>query len=134
VNKVDDILRKIETIIDRTGVSYASAKEALEKSGDSVVDAIIYLEQKLHTSTGRWHQLTGVLAKGRKTRIRVLKEGEQVAEVPMAAGILGLIGTITLPGLAAIGAIGSVAALLNNYSLQVKESEALDDQQDENMI
>ncbi|MCR6544038.1 DUF4342 domain-containing protein [Dehalobacterium formicoaceticum] len=130
---MDDILRKIDLIIDRTGVSYASAKEALEQSGGSVIDAIIYLENKLHTTAGSYHQLKGILKKAKETKIRVLKEGEQVAEVPMTAGILGLVGTIALPGLAAIGAIGSAAALLSNYSLEVKKSDTMDDQQEENL-
>ena len=36
-------LEKIELVKDRTGVSYAEAKAALEKAGGSVVDAIIMI-------------------------------------------------------------------------------------------
>ena len=39
-------LEKIELVKDRTGVSYKEAKEALEKSGGNVVDAIISIEEK----------------------------------------------------------------------------------------
>ena len=38
-------LEKIDQIVERTGVSYAQAKEALEKAEGDVVEAIIYIEQ-----------------------------------------------------------------------------------------
>lgn len=40
-------LEKIELVKDRTGVSYAEAKAALEKAGGSVVDAIIMIEEEI---------------------------------------------------------------------------------------
>ena len=40
-------LEKIELVKDRTGVSYAEAKEALEKADGSVVDAIILIEEQI---------------------------------------------------------------------------------------
>ena len=38
-------LEKIELVKDRTGCTYAEAKEALEKTEGSVVDAIIAVEE-----------------------------------------------------------------------------------------
>ena len=40
-------LEKIELVKDRTGVSYAEAKEALEDADGSVVDAIISIEETI---------------------------------------------------------------------------------------
>ena len=45
-------LEKIELGKDRTGVSYAEAKEALEAAEGSVVDAIISIEEKIDEETG----------------------------------------------------------------------------------
>lgn len=128
---MDEILKKIDQIKDRTGVSYASAKEALEKSGGSVVDAIIYLEDQLHSPERRameqgknlWHGFQEVVQKTKDTKIRVLKEGKPVTEVSAAVGVIGLVGALAIPGVAALGAVGSVAALMNKYSLEVKKDD-----------
>ena len=45
---MDINLEKIELVKDRTGATYAEAKEALEKADGSVVDAIIDLEEKMN--------------------------------------------------------------------------------------
>ena len=44
-------LEKIELVKDRTGVGYKEAKEALEKTDGSVVDAIILIEDTIDEST-----------------------------------------------------------------------------------
>ena len=45
---MDINLEKIELVKDRTGSTYAEAKEALEKADGSVVDAIIDIEEKMN--------------------------------------------------------------------------------------
>lgn len=42
-------LEKIELVKDRTGVTYAEAKQALEEADGSVVDAIIAIEEKVNS-------------------------------------------------------------------------------------
>ena len=44
-------LEMIDAVRERTGADYAEAKEALEKSGGSVVDAIVLLEKKSRINT-----------------------------------------------------------------------------------
>ena len=39
-------LEHVDQVIERTGVSYSKAKEALEYSNGDVLEAIIYLENK----------------------------------------------------------------------------------------
>ena len=46
-------LEKIELVKDRTGVSYAEAKEALEAADGSVVDAIISIEETIDRKDSR---------------------------------------------------------------------------------
>ena len=41
-------LEKIELVKERTGCTYAEAKEALEKAEGSVVDAIIAVEETMN--------------------------------------------------------------------------------------
>ena len=41
-------LEKIELVKDRTGVTYAEAKQALEDADGSVVDAIIAIEETIN--------------------------------------------------------------------------------------
>jgi hypothetical protein len=43
---MESTMEKIEEIKDRIEVTYGEAKEALEESSGSVLDAIIYLEEK----------------------------------------------------------------------------------------
>ena len=42
---MDISLENVDLIVERTGVSYAEAKEALEKANGDVVDAIILIEK-----------------------------------------------------------------------------------------
>jgi len=63
-----------------------------------------------------------VVEKTKTTKICLLKNGEPVAELPAAAGLLGLVGALAIPGGAVVGALGSVAALMNNYSLEVRKT------------
>ena len=42
-------LEKIELVKDRTGVTYAEAKKALEDADGSVVDAIIAIEETVNS-------------------------------------------------------------------------------------
>lgn len=42
-------LEKIELVKDRTGVTYAEAKAALEEADGSVVDAIIAIEETINS-------------------------------------------------------------------------------------
>ena len=46
-------LEKIELVKDRTGVTYAEAKEALESADGSVVDAIIAIEETINSGQKR---------------------------------------------------------------------------------
>ena len=44
-------LESIDAVRERSGASYEEAREALEVSGGSVVDALVYLEQKKSQKT-----------------------------------------------------------------------------------
>ncbi len=98
-------LEKIELVKDRTGVSYKEAKEALEAADGSVVDAIINIEETLDNETKKsvgergsdiLDSVKALVRKGNVSRIIVKKkDGEQILNLPVNAGI---IATILAPG------------------------------------
>lgn len=93
-------LEKIELVKDRTGVTYAEAKKALEEADGSVVDAIIAIEETVNSGDkGRgfgekgealFTSLKNLVKKGNVAKIQVKKDGDIVLNVPVNAGIVGI--------------------------------------------
>lgn len=93
-------LEKIELVKDRTGVTYAEAKKALEEADGSVVDAIIAIEETVNSGDKKrafgekgealFSSLKGLIKKGNVARILVKKDEDVVLNVPVNAGILGI--------------------------------------------
>lgn len=120
-------LEKIELVKDRTGVTYAEAKQALEETDGSVVDAIIAIEETVNA--GRKERSFGdkgqalfgglkeIVKKGNVARIQVKKDEETVVNIPLNAGILG----ICIAPLASVVAI--VAAFGFKCSIEVVKTD-----------
>ena len=121
---MDITLEKVDKVKERTGVSYSEAKEALEISNGSVLDAIIFLEEKSKNNANNnenmeynkktetidelkvW--LKDLINKGNVTRIKVSKDGKKLVDVPVNAGI----------------AAGVIAIVINKYiSAAVNEAK-----------
>lgn len=93
-------LEKIELVKDRTGVTYAEAKKALEEADGSVVDAIIAIEETVNSGDKKrafgekgealFTSLKNLVKKGNVARIQVKKDDERILNVPVNAGILGI--------------------------------------------
>lgn len=108
-------LEKIELVKDRTGVSYKEAKEALEATDGSVVDAIIAIEETINIKSGSkanefaddtLAKIKELVKKGNVTKISVKKDDETIVNIPLNVGI---VGTLVAPwGIiaAAIAAFG----------------------------
>ena len=111
-------LEKIELVKDRTGVTYAEAKQALEENDGSVVDAIIDIEETVNAGKkernfgDRGSQLFGKLKalvkKGNVSRIKVKREDDTILNVPVNAGILGI----------AIAPLASVVAVVAAFGFK----------------
>ncbi len=94
-------LEKIELVKDRTGVTYKEAKEALEETDGSVVDAIINIEESIDNSrkkslgeqgTAIVDAVKELVNKGNVSKIVVKnKEGETVLNLPVNAGIVATV-------------------------------------------
>lgn len=111
-------LEKIELVKDRTGVTYAEAKQALEENDGSVVDAIIDIEEtvnagKKERSFGErgqslFKKLKELVKKGNVAKIQVKREDETILNVPLNAGILGI----------AIAPLASVVAVVAAFGFK----------------
>ncbi|MGI6752549.1 MAG: DUF4342 domain-containing protein [Anaerovoracaceae bacterium] len=104
-------LEKIELVKDRTGVSYKEAKEALEASGGSVVDAIISIEEsidiKAKSKVGEqgsqlMEKIKEAIRKGNVSKIIVKKDDDVLLNLPVNVSI---IGTVLAPWAAVAGVI-----------------------------
>lgn len=120
-------LEKIELVKDRTGVTYAEAKQALEEAEGSVVDAIIAIEETINAGQkGRgfgkkgealFESIKGLVKKGNVSRIQVKKDGELVLNVPVNAGIVGVV----IAPLASV--VGVVAAFGFKCTIEVIKTD-----------
>ena len=107
-------LEKIDLIRERTGATYKSAKEALERCNGDVIEALIDLEE---TKQGTWtdeissrsaqviEKVKRLIKEGNVTKIRVKNEGRTLVEIPVAIGALG---AVMLPHLAVLGVLVAV--------------------------
>ncbi len=109
-------LESIDAVRERSGVSYEEAREALEVSGGSVVDALVYLEQKKsQKTTDLLEKIKAVVKEGNVNKIRVKRDEKVLLSVPVNVGIVG-----GLVGLAAAPWWGILAAAAAAYGLDVK--------------
>lgn len=109
-------LEKIELVKDRTGVTYAEAKEALEAAEGSVVDAIIAIEESINTDEKEGKigakgeaivsSLKELIKKGNVSKIQVKKDGELILNVPVNAGIVGVVIAPIATVMAVVAAFG----------------------------
>ena len=113
-------LEKVDQVIERTGVTYAEAKNALEIANGDVLEAIIYIENikeedakensKIKAETidefKKW--LKDLINKGNITRIKISKDEKEIVDVPVNAGIAAGVIAIIFPPLLAFVLIAGV--------------------------
>ncbi len=127
-------LEKIELVKDRTGASYKEAKEALEKSEGSVVDAIITIEEAMEENltkkvgrqgTSVISSVKNLIRKGNVARIVVKKDSEIILNIPVNAGIVTAIIAPIASALAAAAFFGfrCVVEVVNTDGTVVEVSE-----------
>ena len=109
-------LEMVDKVIERTGVSYAEAKIALEHSEGNVLDAIIYIEKKEQATEDTKYEtideikvwLKDLINKGNVTRIKVSKDDKKIVDVPVNAGIAAGVLAIIVPALLAFVVVAAV--------------------------
>ena len=114
-------LEDVDKVIERTGVSYKEAKEALEMSDGDIVDAIIYAEENLKNNNKLEQEEKGqtieefklwlkeLINKGNVARIKIKKDEQVLVDVPVNAGIAATVIGLVMPPLLAFGVIAAVA-------------------------
>jgi len=129
---MDEItLEKIDIIRERTGVTYAEAKEALEVCNGNVVDALIYVEQNqkktmdgIYTTKDElviWTK--DLINKGNVTRIRMKKEDKVILDIPVNAGVAtGALALLIQPLLLVLGA-GAIYAIATNITIEITKTD-----------
>jgi len=124
-------LEKIDIIKERTGVTYAEAKEALELCNGNVVDALIHVEQnQKKTMEGIYTTKDELVAwikdlvnKGNVSRIRIKKQDKVILDVPLNAGVAtGALALIIQPLMLVLGA-GAVFALATNITIEITKND-----------
>ncbi|MGM0409495.1 MAG: DUF4342 domain-containing protein [Bacillota bacterium] len=120
-------LEKIDMIRERLNVSYSRANEALEENDGDVVSAIIMLEDEMKNSKKNFEKenihvmgnelmekLKELIHEGNIKKITIKNEkGESILEIPVTAGVVGL---VLFPY---IGILGGMAAMLKEYKLEI---------------
>lgn len=126
-------LEKIDQVIERTGISYKEAKEALEKNDGDVLEAIIYLEEKSSTIGSFAQNVEGkgeklleklkeLIKEGNINKITIKKDDEILANIPINAGAIGF-------ALSPFWAtLGITAAVLTKHTIEItkKDGEVID--------
>ena len=130
-------LEMVDQVRERTGCTYEEAKAALAGANGSVLDAIIALEQESgvvidvnEKVAALVEKLKAAVKKGNVTRIRVLRGEEELANIPVNAGIAGgVLGVLAGPAVLFSAAIaGAVAKFGFNCRFEiVKDDGSVDE-------
>lgn len=116
-------LDKIDILRERGKVTYKEAREALEAAGGDIVEALVYLEEKIKSGVREGNHIEimnrakGLAQKGLTTNIEIRSETKKVAEIPAPLGVLG---AVFLPK---VSALGVVLLLLSRYSLKLGQGD-----------
>lgn len=118
-------LEKIDTIRERTGVSYKEAKEALERNNGNVVDALVEIENSEKNDGFNFNQkseeiistLKETVKKGNVTKIILERDGETIMNIPVTAGA---IGAVLAPQLSALGI---AAAMISKTTIKIVKED-----------
>lgn len=122
---MDNLLEKVDTVVARTNVTFAEAKEALDKNDGDVVEAIIYIENNevswsedvSHKGEEMVDKLKKILKKGNITKITVKKDEEVILNIPVTAVAVGAIMSLPLTF------IGLGSALISKCTIEVLKED-----------
>ncbi|AGB41789.1 hypothetical protein Halha_1878 [Halobacteroides halobius DSM 5150] len=138
-------INKLDVIVERTGVNYKKAVNALKAADGDVLEAVLAIDNDQESRQGKKEeqnrfnqqqkqqkqfknefQVRGeevitkvkeLIKKGNVTRINIKKDGRTVLNIPVTAGVIGV---VLAPYLAALGAIAAVAT---KYKIKVERSK-----------
>lgn len=132
-------LEKIDVLRERLGLNYQEAKEALDAAKGDLIEALISMEQKKSTT---WEnkltdqgeaiiaKIKNIIQQGNVTKVKVKKDDETVLEIPATVGALGLVGILASTPLTLVAGIGTVAAMMNQYKLEIIKDDGQTEEED----
>ena len=113
-------LEMVDQLRERTCCTYEEAKIALQNANGDIVDALIAIEKENEVNididvnekvSKLGEKIKAAVQKGNVNRIRVLHNDEEVANIPVNAGIAGgLLGVLAGPAVLMSAAIAGVVA------------------------
>ncbi|EPY6472067.1 DUF4342 domain-containing protein [Clostridium sporogenes] len=122
-------LEKIDIIRERTGATYTEAKEALEACEGNVVDALVYMENKvkeekeeLYTTKDelvKW--IKDIIKKGNVTRIKVKKEDKIIVDIPVNAGLAATAAAVIIWAPILLAALA--AAIVTKVTIEITKED-----------
>jgi len=124
----DEKLKKIDEIVNRTYASYETAKKALEDADGDILEAVILIESKNKSFNSSDAKVKGekildeikkVLKKGNVTKITIKKNDETILNIPVTAGVVGV---MLAPFLATAGV---TLALLTQCSVEILQEDGI---------
>ncbi|PHV69390.1 ubiquitin [Sporanaerobium hydrogeniformans] len=113
-------IEQIDLIMARAHVTYAEAKEALEKSDGDVVEALLYLEKTAKLKSAPQpeptpsQKVTSFIDKLNATRFILSKKGHTYVNVPLSIALILIICTLY------ISLITLLIAIVFGVKIQVK--------------
>ncbi|WP_051188505.1 DUF4342 domain-containing protein [Proteocatella sphenisci] len=117
-------LEKIDKIVERTGVTFEEARDALNECNGDVVEAIILIQSEPGLKQEKDSKVSDIIStlkeyirKGNVSRIIVENDGEVVLSIPVTVGV---IGAVIAPVIAVIG-LG--ATVINKVTVKVVDSD-----------
>lgn len=131
-------LEKIELLREKANISYAEAKEVLEKSNGDVLEALLLLESQAKikppkasfckSSKGVWGSIKKVIKKGNDTQFIIKKDDRQVLSLPVT--VLVVMGAFMLPltvgGVLIFMATGHKLSFVKSDGTGMKINETID--------
>lgn len=130
-------LEMVDQVRERTGATYEEAKAALEAANGNVVDAIIAIEKDNGVNIDVNEKINALVAKikaavqkGNVNRIRVVRDDEELANIPVNAGIAGgVLGVLAGPAVLFSAAIaGAVAKFGFNCRFEIVKDDGTVDE------
>lgn len=120
-------LEKIDIIRQRSNLTYAEAKEVLEKNNGNLIDTLIYIEQNnknilkniSNAGSDLLDTVKDIIKKGNVTRIKIKKDNKVLVDIPVTAGIAA--GAIGL-GAPYVLAIAAISALVTKVTIEIEKS------------
>ncbi len=123
-------LEKIDLVRERLGVSYEKAHKTLQETNGDVIEALIKLEKEegkkgLGIHTDQFHvksqelvnKLKEIIKEGNVNKITVKNNEKTLVEIPVTAGVVGL---VLFPYLTLLA---GAAAMYKDYTLEIDRNK-----------